>query len=335
MNQTYLQSLNQALQEVLAEDDKVYLLGEDILDPYGGSFKVTKGLSTRFPNRVISTPISEACITGIAIGMAIRGLKPVVEIMFGDFITLCADQIVNHATKFQAMYSGQVSVPLVIRTPMGGGRGYGPTHSQCLEKLFLGIPHLDIVAPSHFHDPGELLKYSILQDNGPVLFIEHKLLYPQKLIESNDPLLSIELHEQAPGYPIALVRNYETGFPDAIVISYGGIARLVESVMRKLREEEIRVLAGFPSLISSPSMNFLLPMVEKCPRVLVIEEGTERFNWSAEVAAQLHANISGVIVQRLATPSTIIPAAKHLESNRLPSVESIEQAIVNLTEEAY
>lgn len=335
MSQTYLQSLNRALQETLSQDEKVYILGEDILDPYGGSFKVTEGLSTSFPKRVIPTPISEASMTGIAIGMAMRGLRPVIEIMFGDFITLCADQIVNHATKFQAMYSGRVHVSLVVRTPMGGGRGYGPTHSQSLEKLFLGTPHLNVVAPSHFHDPGELLKYSILQDDGPVLFIEHKLLYPQKLIQGSDPLLSVELREHYPGYPVAITKNYETGSPDVVVISYGGTARLVESTMRKLRDEEIQLLAGFPSLISSPSMELLLPMVEECPRVLVVEEGTEGFNWGAEVAAQLYTNTGGLIVRRLASAGTIIPAARHLESDLLPSVESIEKAIVSLVEEAF
>ena len=154
----YLNSLNQALRELLKENKGVYIIGEDIRDPYGGAFKVTKGLSLDFPDRVLNTPISEAAIVGIATGMAMRGLKPIVEIMFGDFITLAADQIVNHATKFNMMYANKVNVPLVIRTPMGGGRGYGPTHSQSLEKYFLGVPGLSVIAPSHFHNPGELLK---------------------------------------------------------------------------------------------------------------------------------------------------------------------------------
>ena len=124
------------------------ILGEDVLDPYGGAFKVTRGLSTAFPERVQTTPISEAGIVGVAAGMALRGLRPVVEIMFGDFITLAADQLVNHAAKFRWMYNDQVRVPLVIRTPMGGRRGYGPTHSQTLEKLFLGVPGLKVLAPT-------------------------------------------------------------------------------------------------------------------------------------------------------------------------------------------
>ena len=172
----YVESLNRALHQLMAEDERVFVMGEDIVDPYGGAFRVTNGLSSAYPDRVLATPISEASITGFATGMAMRGLRPILEIMFGDFLTLCADQIVNSATKFSWMYNGQVEVPLIIRTPMGGRRGYGPTHSQTLETLFLSVPGLTMVAPSHFHDPGELLRRAVLAGNGPVLFLENKLL---------------------------------------------------------------------------------------------------------------------------------------------------------------
>ncbi len=144
----YVEPLNTALHEMMSKDRQIILIGEDILDPYGGAFKVSKGLSTRFPKQVISTPISEQSITGAAIGMAMRGMKPVVEIMFGDFITLCTEQIVNQATKYPWMFNEQVTVPIVIRTPMGGGRGYGPTHSQTLENLFLPCPTMILAAQS-------------------------------------------------------------------------------------------------------------------------------------------------------------------------------------------
>ena len=143
---TVLDALNAALHRACAADERVIILGEDVLDPYGGAFKVTRGLSTTYPERVLTTPISEAGIVGVAAGMALRGLRPVVEIMFGDFITLAADQLINHAAKFRWMYNDQVRVPMVIRTPMGGRRGYGPTHSQTLEKLFLGVPGLILEA---------------------------------------------------------------------------------------------------------------------------------------------------------------------------------------------
>ena len=142
---------------------------------------MTRGLSDAFPDQVVTTPISEAGIVGLGIGLALRGFRPVVEIMFGDFITLAADQLINHAAKFRWMYNDQVRVPLVIRTPMGGGRGYGPTHSQSLEKIFLGIPGLQVLAPSAFGDPGDLLYAAVINSNDPVIFIEHKLLYQLQL----------------------------------------------------------------------------------------------------------------------------------------------------------
>src|SRR3989338_935053 len=181
----YSESLNHSLHQLMKQDERVFVLGEDILDPYGGAFKITKGLSTGFPDRVLTTPISEAGITGFAIGMAMRGFRPILEIMFGDFITLCADQIVNGAAKFSLMYNGQVTVPLVIRTPMGGRKGYGPTHSQTLETLFLNVPGLTIIAPSHFHNPGDLLQKAVLNEENLVLFIENKLLYPLQLLQAD------------------------------------------------------------------------------------------------------------------------------------------------------
>ncbi len=150
----YLESLNRSLHQLIEQDKNIILIGEDILDPYGGAFKVTKGISSKFPDQVISTPISEAGFVGAATGMAMRGLKPIVEIMFGDFIGLAFDQILNHASKYEWMYNNSVSVPILIRTPVGARRGYGPTHSQSLESMFLPISGIEIVSPSIFHNPG-------------------------------------------------------------------------------------------------------------------------------------------------------------------------------------
>ena len=181
-----LDALNAALHRAFASDERVILLGEDVLDPYGGAFRVTRGLSTAFPSRVLSTPISEGAIVGAGAGMALRGMRPVVEIMFGDFITLAADQLINHASKFRWMYADQVRVPLVLRTPMGGRRGYGPTHSQTLEKLFLGAPGLQVLAPTSVGDPGELLYRAILETQDPILFIENKLQYLLPVLEASE-----------------------------------------------------------------------------------------------------------------------------------------------------
>ena len=143
-----MERLRRSILDLFERRDDVYLLGEDVLDPYGGAFKITQGLSSRWPKRVITTPVSEAGLFGVAAGMAMRGYRPILEIMFGDFIALGFDQIVNGIGKFREMFDDQVRVPMVVRTPMGGRRGYGPTHSQSLEKLLLGVPGITVVAPS-------------------------------------------------------------------------------------------------------------------------------------------------------------------------------------------
>ena len=170
------QALNAALHEIFERDERVYLLGEDLLDPYGGAFKISQGLSTRWPDRVLTTPVSEPSMFGVAAGLALRGYRPILEIMFGDFIALGLDQVVNGIAKFRAMFDDRVTVPLVVRTPMGGRRGYVPTHSQSLEKLLVGVPGITVVAPSECHDLGGMLAEAV-DDDEPVFFIENKLMY--------------------------------------------------------------------------------------------------------------------------------------------------------------
>jgi len=332
MMKSYLQSLNDALHDLFESDERIYLIGEDLLDPYGGAFKVSKGLSSKYPQRVIPTPISEAGITGIGAGMALRGFRPIVELMFGDFITLATDQIINHVAKFSQMYNAQVNVPLVIRTPMGGGRGYGPTHSQAIEKLYLGIPNLMVVAPSQFHDSGNLLRRAVAEDN-PVLFIEHKLLYPCGLVLENDSELEVETRLDKRGFPVAVAKNFTSDHADVAIITYGGTSLMVEKLMRSLHTEEINVVSCFPSLISSVPVSVLSDIVKTCGRVILIEEGTGLFGWTAEMAAQLYGSVGKYLskpIKRVYAHDSVIPAAKHLENMVLPSKAAIEQAIEEL-----
>ncbi|HZP83018.1 MAG TPA: transketolase C-terminal domain-containing protein [Chthonomonadaceae bacterium] len=331
---TYLQSLQQGLHRAFAQDARVHLLGEDVLDPYGGAFKVTAGLSTQYPDRVFTTPISEAAIVGVSVGMAMRDLRPVAEIMFGDFLTLCADQIINHATKFHAMYNGAVPVPLVIRTPVGGGRGYGPTHSQSLEKLFLGVPNLHVVAPSHFHDPGTMLHHAILSDSRVVLFLEHKLLYPQRLVETGETL-TVRLVEEASGYPTAIATNYAGGAPDVTVIGYGGMSLLAARAMENLIAEEIRVLAVFPGSLKPLPLETLVENAALSRRVVLVEEGTAGFNWGSEVSALLYERLWRQLhapIRRLAAHDNILPAAKEMEDQALVTTEKLEAALLEVLE---
>ena len=145
-NLTCLQDLNQYFHELMEKNTDIMLIGEDINDPYGGAFKVTKNLQFNFPKQVISTPISEAAIAGVVIGLSIEGKAAIAEIMFSDFALLCLDQLINHASKFTLMYGKKLKIPAIIRSPLGGYRGYGPTHSQSLEKHFIGNDNLNVIA---------------------------------------------------------------------------------------------------------------------------------------------------------------------------------------------
>jgi pyruvate/2-oxoglutarate/acetoin dehydrogenase E1 component len=329
---TFLGSIQQGLADAFRNDARVHLVGEDILDPYGGAFKASKGLSSSFPDRVTTSPISEAGIVALGTGMALRGLRPVIEIMFGDFMTLAADQVINHATKFRGMYAQQVTVPLVIRTPVGGGRGYGATHSQCLEKMFLGCPGLSVVAPSHLHDPGDLLEYAILRDDDPTLFLEHKLLYPMQLREAADSI-ALSVIEEVAGYPTMHAANFISGRPDVLVIAYGGMSREVVPVLERMSHEEIRVAALFPSSLQPLPVNTIADAARRVDRVLVVEEGSAGFNWGSEVAALVYHHRAGALakpIERLASRPTVIPTASHLERQVLPGQAQIEQSILRL-----
>jgi len=332
---TVVKDLNGGLRGCLEEDPTVYLWGEDILSPYGGAFKVTKGLSDQFPDRVLTTPISEASIVGMGVGAALRGLKPVVEIMFGDFLCLAADQLVNHAAKFAGMYNGQVRVPLVVRTPMGGGRGYGPTHSQSLEKHVLGVPGLRVVAPSHFSASGELLKRAVLEDPMPVVFVEHKLLYPMTVRTAGTERLSVSLVE-VPGtvYPTTRVTNYPPGArPDVTLLSYGGTARPLESALEHLHAEEIWVDTYLPVDLSRLSFEAIEQSCRATGRLLIVEEGAGGFGYGAGAAASIAQNLCGNItlqIRTLTSAESVIPCEKGMESDMLVSTTDIVDHVLNL-----
>ena len=221
------QVLNDALLELFDQRNDVVLLGEDILDPYGGAFKVSKGLSERWPDRVITTPVSEASLFGVAAGMALRGYRPILEIMFGDFVALGFDQIVNGLSKFREMYDDQVSVPVVVRTPMGGRRGYGPTHSQSLEKLLLGVPNICVVAPSECHDLRSLLHRSV-EDDAPVFFIENKLMYGRPNERPVEGFVGeLQCIESEEAYPALAFSGNEFGASEVTIVTYGGMLPVV------------------------------------------------------------------------------------------------------------
>ena len=328
---THIESLRSALAAAFSEDPRIHLLGEDVVDPYGGAFKVTKGLSTAFPGRVHSTPISEASLVGVALGMSLSGLRPIVEIMFSDFLTLCADQLINHAAKFTGMYGKRIDVPLLVRTPVGAGRGYGPTHSQTLDKVFHGIPGLRVVMPSIAHASGRLLKRLLQQSVSPTIFLEHKLFYGAPIFFGDD---KVSCTWQGDGdMPVAVLRSFAEGRADAVIVGIGGPTATIVKVMTAMIEEEIRLTALFPAVLSPCPIETIVEGIGDTDRILIVEEGTAGFDWSSEVSAAVYDRLFRRLaapIARLAAAPQIIPTARHLEDEVIVTSAKIEAAIYRL-----
>lgn len=337
---TVLDSLNRGLHRAFSQDERVYLIGEDLLDPYGGAFKVSKGLSSEYPHRVWTSPVSEAGLAGVGAGMALRGLKPVVEIMFGDFTALIADQLINSISKFRGMYAGRVEVPLVIRTPMGGRRGYGPTHSQTLEKLYLGVPGLRTLAANTLADPGELLFKAIVEDAGPVFFIENKLLYLRPLLDLDAQRdLEIESSSTAESYASVHTLRIKSAPPPVLTLTaYGYMAELAREAMVRLAfENEIFCELVVPSQLSPLGLRGALDpalavSLRRTGRLLTIEEGTYTLGWGAEILARAAQVFPAQMkaARRLAAADLPIPASVPLEEAVLPGVQDVVDAARSL-----
>ena len=268
-------ALNAALVDVFEQRDDVYLLGEDILDPYGGAFKITQGLSTRWPDRVLTTPISDAGLFGVAAGMALRGYRPILEVMFGDFITLGFDQIVNGIAKFREMFDDQVRVPLVVRTPMGGGRGYGPTHSQSLEKLLLGVPGITVVAANECQDLTALVREAVADDD-PVFLIEHKLMYGRPNRRPvNGYVGGFACRETTSAYPALCFSGNGFRRAAATIVTYGGMLPVaLDAAVELLLEEETFVEVVALGRVLPLDLAPVLESVSRTGTLVTLEEGT-------------------------------------------------------------
>lgn len=327
------QLLNAALDAALSQDRGVHLIGEDIADGYGGAFKVTLGLSTRHPGRVFSTPISEAAIVGLANGMALSGARPVVEIMFGDFVTLAADQLINQAAKTWFMYDRKASMPLTLRLVSGGYRGYGATHSQSLEQLFCGVPGLRVLAISRRHAAGAMLRAAI-DDPNPVLFVENKILYTQRPLSA--PAAGFEARPvaasaDAPYPPLMFSSAPPGGAADVTLVTYGGMTGLCEDAMQTLLlRSEIDFDYFILSEISAPAHAAIAASLARTGRLVVVEEGHTALGVGAGLVASLAESASGAgfRARRVGAAPAPIPPARHLEAAVLPSVDRILAAIL-------
>lgn len=317
----YAEAIREALAEEMRRDPNVVLFGEDI-GLYGGSFGVTRGLIDEFgPERIIDTPISEGGFTGMAVGAALTGLRPVVEYMFMDFIALASDQIVNHAAKFRAIYGEQAKVPIVFRAAAGAGRSYGATHSQMLEGWFMHIPGLKVVAPATAEDAKGLL-ISAIRDDDPVLVIEHKDLYKVRmpLSESTEPI------------PIGKARLLREG-DAATIIAYSKMVHTAGLAAVQLAKEGIHVdLIDLRSLRPLDTET-IAASVQKTGRAVIVTEAMGTAGPAAEIAYQVmeHAfDYLNAPIVRVTTPDVAIPFAPALEQRVIPQIEDVAQAVKNL-----
>ena len=322
---TYRESLVSGLRHLL-NDPKCFLLGEDVQDPYGGAFAITKGMSSLFPGKVLNTPMSEQGFTGLGVGMALAGYKPIIEIMFGDFSTLVMDQILNHASKFVEGFEKELH--LVVRTPMGGYRGYGATHSQSLEKLFVGLPHIAVIAPSVLHEPGDLLVKSVGL-GVPVFFVENKLDYTRRMFASEKTANSFIVTYHGGTFPIA-----EAGFPDeeavATLISYGGLVNPLLRMMYDLyMEEEVAVRLLDVSCLSPLNFDLLYSLVRNDKRILTIEEGYVPFGIGDGIISNLAQRGMQARFASVGAKQHIIGASKEAEESVLPQLDDIRAIIMN------
>ena len=314
------EALNEALREEMECDPRVFLLGEDVIDPWGGTFRVTEGLSTRFgPERVRETPISEAAIVGCAIGAALLGMRPVAEIMFLDFTAIAMDQIVNQAAKLRYMTGGQVSVPIVIRTAGGAGRASAAQHSQSLEGWFTHVPGLKVVLPSTPYDAKGLLKAAI-RDLDPVIFIEHKMNYGTRgPVPEEDYVV-----------PLGKADVKRTGKDLTVIATSRQVIRALEAAEQVAREHGYDLEVIDPRTLFPLDKRTILDSIKKTNRALIVYEEARRGGWGAELYAQIvedaFDDLDGPIV-RVAAQNTPIPFAPVMEDFVIPQVEDIVAGI--------
>jgi pyruvate/2-oxoglutarate/acetoin dehydrogenase E1 component len=316
---TYLQAVNEALDEALAQDEQVFLLGEDI-GIYGGGFGATQGLQEKYGvKRVRDTPISESAIAGAAVGAAMTGMRPIMELQFSDFITVAMDQLVNQAAKIHYMYGGKASVPLVMRTAAGSGTGAAAQHSQSLENWMAHIPGLKVVQPSSAYDAKGLL-HAAIKDNNPVMFYEHKLLYK---ITGEVPETSYEL-------PLG-VADVKLAGQDVTVIATGIMVNKALEAASIVREKGISVEVIDPRTLVPLDTETLVQSVAKTKRVIVVTEAVKNSGFGAELAAVIAesklATQLAAPIARLGGEFVPMPAQKVLETRATPQVDSIVQAI--------
>ena len=322
METTYLRAITLGLQEEMTRDPTVYVLGEDVT--FGGPFGVTKGLVETFgERRVLNTPISEETVTGLAIGAATCGLRPVVELMFMDFIPLAMNQLVNHGAKLHYMSGGQLKVPLTVRTVCGAGGGWGAHHSQSLEAWFAHVPGLKVAMPATPADARGLIKAAIRDDN-PVVFIEHRSLYFTKG----------EMPETENVIPLGVARVARTGSDCTVVAASRMLLTALDAAgdleTQGLSVEVIDLRSIFPL-----DLETVVASVTKTHRLVICHEAVLTGGWGGELAARVQEVAMDELdapMVRIGAPHAPVPGSPPLEKSYVPSRQRIVDAILSVTD---
>jgi pyruvate/2-oxoglutarate/acetoin dehydrogenase E1 component len=314
---TYAQAINEAIRQEMRRDPDIILVGEDVGRP-GGVYKVTDGLFTEFgAERVIDSPITEAGIAGLGVGAAMTGMRPMVEIMFGDFMTLAMDQVVNQAAKVHYMSGGKLQVPLVIRTTMGAGRRAAAQHSQSLYAWFGHIPGLKVVVPSTPYDAKGLLK-TAFRDNNPVIYFEDKMMYR----------ISGPVPEDDYTIPFGVADVKRMG-EDITLIAVSSMVLVALEAAEELAKQGIRAEVVDPRTLTPLDEESLIKSVMKTSRCIVVDEGYQRFGASAELAAVVSRGAFYYLdapVERIGAMDVPIPFSPVLEDQTIPNAEGVVRA---------
>ncbi|HEU0001799.1 MAG TPA: alpha-ketoacid dehydrogenase subunit beta [Ktedonobacteraceae bacterium] len=317
---TYRDALREAIREEMLRDDRVFIMGEDIAG-YGGTYAVTKGLFEEFgEKRVRDTPLAEEVITGTAIGAALGGLRPILELMTINFSLLASDQIINSAAKFHYMFGGQPQIPLVIRMPGGGGAQRGAQHSQMLETMYAHVPGLKVVAPATPHDVKGMLK-SAVRDPNPVLFIEHELLYNIKG----------EVPDEGVEYTIPLDRGeVKREGQHVTLITFSRMLHVTLQAAEDLAKEGIDAEVIDLRCIRPIDIDLLVDSVQKTNRVVIAEEGWKYYGTGQGLAALIYEFAFDYLdapIQHVTGADVPMPYSKPLERLAMPDKNAIVKAV--------
>ena len=328
-------AIREAIAEEMRRDESVFCLGEDIgiEGGWGGPYTISKGLAEEFGHeRILDTPISELGFFGMAVGAAMRGMRPVAELQYGDFIYLMSDQLINNAAKMCYMSGGRVSIPLVLRAPVGA-TSRGAQHSQCIESLCMHTPGIKVVCPSTPNDAKGLMKAAIRDDN-PVVFLEHKLLYGKAgtRTEGIDIAVGTQIPDEDYIVPIGKANIIREGTDLTIVTSMLMLHKSL-AVAETLAERGISIeVIDIRSLLPFDGET-ILTSLKKTGQMAIVEEDTRTLGWGAEIAAFCYENAFDSIkkpIARIAAADAPTPCVAHLESAVIPQIEDIEKGILEL-----